>query len=166
MLEYLKIMGRYSHNGLKTRRCFLTISALFALAAVAVSRPIEASAEDSGSAEALQVLSKRCVSCHNAEKSSGGLDLTTRESAIEGGDTGTALVPGAVDRSYLFDRILAGEMPEGEALPKAEREVLRLWIAGGAQWKDALKAATRARAGGDWWSLQPIRFVAPPAVEG
>lgn len=166
MLEYLKIMGRYSHNGLKTRRCFLTISALFALAAVAVSRPIEASAEDSGSAEALQVLSKRCVSCHNAEKSSGGLDLTTRESAIEGGDTGTALVPGAVDRSYLFDRILAGEMPEGEALPKAEREVLRLWIAGGAEWKDALKASTRARAGGDWWSLQPIRFVAPPAVEG
>ena len=159
-------MGRYSHNGLKTRRCFLTISALFALAAVAVSRPIEASAEDSGSAEALQVLSKRCVSCHNAEKSSGGLDLTTRESAIEGGDTGTALVPGAVDRSYLFDRILAGEMPEGEALPKAEREVLRLWIAGGAEWKDALKASTRARAGGDWWSLQPIRFVAPPAVEG
>src|SRR4051794_8862960 len=45
------------------------------------------------------VLVEQCWKCHGAEKQSGGLRLDSRESILEGGDAGPAVVLGEPDRS-------------------------------------------------------------------
>jgi len=119
-------------------------------------------------AQIAPLLAARCLECHNATERKGGLDLTRRETALAGGDSGPALARGEVDASYLWERIAADEMPPKHPLPAGEREKLRAWIAGGAEWGadpiDRLRYTTVARAGYDWWSLQPVRRVEPPAV--
>ena len=57
------------------------------------------------------ILANQCVSCHGPEQKEGGLDLTRRASALYGGKSGTAIVPGEPDDSLLVDRIAEGEMP-------------------------------------------------------
>ena len=55
-----------------------------------------------------------CLSCHGADVQLAKLDLRTRESAIRGGDHGTALVPGNADQSKLF-RMISGPGRAGHA---------------------------------------------------
>ncbi len=38
-----------------------------------------------------ELLTKRCVGCHNPSDRKGGLDLSVRETALTGGDSGPAL---------------------------------------------------------------------------
>ncbi|MEX0715066.1 MAG: DUF1549 domain-containing protein [Planctomycetaceae bacterium] len=117
------------------------------------------------------ILARRCLECHNATHREGNLDLTRRDSALSGGDSGPALVPGNLDESFLWQRVVAGEMPpdDHEPLSRAEREVLQAWIAGGAKWGaepiDRFRFTTDARAGRDWWAFQPIERPEPPAVK-
>src|SRR4051794_15079299 len=48
-------------------------------------------AESKISAEAMRVLQRNCLGCHNAEKHKGGLNLSTREGALKGGDEGPVI---------------------------------------------------------------------------
>ncbi len=114
------------------------------------------------SREAEAILSSRCVSCHGPEKKKGGLDLTRRDSAMAGGETGAAIVPGRPAESLLVERVMAGEMPPQGELSKEEVATIRLWVESGASYSEA--AITPRRAGADWWSLRPIRRDSPPAL--
>ncbi len=64
-----------------------------------------------------------------------GLDLRSRESALAGGERGTALVPGSPEKSRLY-RLASGvdnpSMPPGKPLPADQLAKLRLWIEAGA----------------------------------
>ena len=40
------------------------------------------------------VIINNCTKCHGGVKQKGGLDLRTIESALEGGETDTSLIPG------------------------------------------------------------------------
>jgi Protein of unknown function (DUF1549)/Protein of unknown function (DUF1553)/Planctomycete cytochrome C len=99
------------------------------------------------------VLVDRCYSCHSrsAEKLKGNLFLDTREGALKGGDTGPAVTPGDLGRSLLIAAIARTNqdlaMPPKTALPDAERDILRRWVAMGAPWSQDPKA-TGAAAGG------------------
>jgi hypothetical protein len=62
--------------------------------------------------------------------------------------------------SLLLERLAAGEMPPSGALPKHQVEALRAWVTAGAPY--ATEPLTIPRAGGDWWSLRPIRRPDPP----
>ncbi|OYW18771.1 MAG: hypothetical protein B7Z55_10000, partial [Planctomycetales bacterium 12-60-4] len=60
-------------------------------------------------------------------------------------------------------------MPPDHPLSHAERLLLRDWILAGAPWAsgpiDPLRYTSDARAGYDWWSLQPLRRSdIPPSV--
>ena len=55
------------------------------------------------------LLRQRCVSCHNPKTKRGGLDLTTRETMLAGGDTGPALKPGAAADSLLIQMVAGAE---------------------------------------------------------
>ena len=92
----------------------------------------------------------------------GGLDLSSRHSAISGGTRGPALTPSDPSASLLLARVVADEMPPGAPLSGSDKEALRAWIAAGAPWKETL---TQRRAGRDWWSLQPLGRHEPPAAE-
>jgi mono/diheme cytochrome c family protein len=109
------------------------------------------------------VLAASCVRCHGAESRKGGLDLSTRTSALEGGDSGEAFDPGNPDESLIVEKIVDGEMPPKTSLKPEEVDALRAWIEAGATY--AAEPLAAPKAGADWWSLQPIVAEAPPTPD-
>jgi hypothetical protein len=114
------------------------------------------------------LLEQRCIRCHNEETRKAGLSLVSRESAIKGGESGTALEPGKPDGSLLIDMI-AGDKPlmpaQGEKLTPAQVTLFKNWIAEGATWPADRVLVERAPQRTNWWSLQPIRRPPLPAVK-
>lgn len=108
------------------------------------------------------LLSVRCASCHNPSKRSGGLDVTTRDSLLKGGDSGPAIVPGKLDESALLDMV-SGDEPEmpknSKRLSEPQLTDLRSWIEAGADWPAKVKVTA------DLWSLRPVERPDAPPVE-
>jgi hypothetical protein len=114
------------------------------------------------------LLERRCVSCHDATKKRGGLDLSGRAAALAGGEGGPVLVPGSAAKSRLW-QMVSGPKPRmprtGEKLTPGEAAQLRRWIDAGANWPAAVVLAARPDAGGEtWWSLRPLVRPAVPAT--
>ena len=83
----------------------------------------------------LPVLRQRCGSCHNADKKTAGLDVTTYTGIMAGGGSGEVITPGDASQSYLY-RVVTHEdeptmPPDGPPIPEAERQMLAAWIDGG-----------------------------------
>ena len=90
-------------------------------------------------AAVMPVLDKKCNSCHNPSKKKGGLDMTSAERLLEGGEDGAVWVSGNPEESLMLKRIhLPAEdedhmPPIGKAqLTKDEIAILRLFISSGA----------------------------------
>ena len=83
----------------------------------------------------LPVLRQRCGSCHNADKKTAGLDVTSFAAIMQGGGSGEVLVSGDAAKSYLFRVVNHDDEPkmppDAPPIPEAERTVLRAWIDGG-----------------------------------
>ncbi|WP_435008198.1 PSD1 and planctomycete cytochrome C domain-containing protein [Tundrisphaera lichenicola] len=109
-----------------------------------------------------EILADKCLGCHSDDPRKGGLDLTRRASALQGGENGPALVPGKAVESLLIERIEAGEMPPGRALKPEDLAAFRSWVESGATYEVEPLAARRA--GPNWWSLRPIARVEVPEV--
>jgi hypothetical protein len=121
------------------------------------------------------LLIAHCQECHSQEqkKTSGGLELDSREGWQRGGDSGEVIVPHQPDRSLL---ILAVEHASGvSAMPPSDHAAklepheiadLRRWIETGAvdprDSQSRLGGMTSEQAA-SWWSLQPIEH---PAIPG
>jgi Protein of unknown function (DUF1549)/Protein of unknown function (DUF1553)/Planctomycete cytochrome C len=148
----------------------LLLIALIALssAATAIAAPPAAKSQRFDRTVA-PLLAKRCLGCHSGAKPKGSLDLSRRTTALKGGDGGKVLVPGNAAKSVLWQRIRDNEMPPKKPLPKAERELLKRWIDAGANWGtdpiDPFRFTTDARAGYDWWSLQPVKRPSVPQLQ-
>ena len=116
--------------------------------------------------EVAPLLSRRCLGCHNASDLKGELDLSRRETALDG----LIVAPGDPDSSLLWEYVEADLMPPDEALPDVEKQKLRTWIERGAPWGtdpiDPFRHTSDARAGYDWWSLRPISRPEPPNLGG
>ena len=118
------------------------------------------------------ILARRCVDCHNPSELPGDLDLTTHLGAMKGGESGSTVVPGEPDESYLVEMISSGQMPP-EAAPKLTPEEvghITTWIRDGAKWPEKraisqYEFSTDKRAGRDWWSLQPVKKPQVPQIE-
>src|SRR5262249_20974714 len=86
---------------------------------------------------------------HNPEKHKGGLNLTTREAALKGGEEGPVIAPKNADKSKLITVLSAAadpHMPPKKQLKPAEIDLLKKWIAGGAAWdQQALAKASAPR---------------------
>ena len=91
------------------------------------------------------LLANKCFACHgrDAEHREGGLRLDEREAALKGGDSGEAAIAAAQpEKSELIRRIMTSDddarMPpptSKKELTAAEKELLRKWIAEGAEYK-------------------------------
>jgi WD40 repeat protein/mono/diheme cytochrome c family protein len=91
-------------------------------------------------ARALHLLKVNCQSCHNAEKRKGGLDLSTREALLKGGDEGAVVVEGRPEESTLITSLAADadpHMPPKKQLTDEHIAVLAGWLRAGAPWGDA-----------------------------
>lgn len=115
------------------------------------------------------LLAQRCLNCHSGDETKGNLDLSSREKAMAGGESGPVIVPGNADESLLWQHVESDEMPPKKPLAAEDKVRIRAWIAGGAVWGtetiDPFRYTTDSRAGLDWWSLKPIQNSKPPAAD-
>jgi hypothetical protein len=105
------------------------------------------------------ILAAKCLSCHSAERRSGGLSLAAYADALEGGRSGAAIRPGSSTESLLMMRVI-GEvgppMPLGRpALSPGEIATIRRWIDEGAR-----ETVTSAPAEPKWEA--PLALARPP----
>ena len=91
------------------------------------------------------ILAAKCLSCHSAERRSGGLSLASYADALEGGRSGAAIRPGNAAESLLVRRLIgdvAPSMPlKMPALSAGEIATIRTWIDEGARETIAAPAA-------------------------
>ena len=85
------------------------------------------------------VLRSRCLSCHNDDRQRGGLNLSTYQATLAGGETAPAVQPGNAEASELYYRITLARdhesfMPaEGKTpLTDMQTQVIGWWIDAGA----------------------------------
>ncbi len=96
------------------------------------------------------ILEQNCVSCHNAEKSKGDLNIATKADAFSTGDNAPNIIPHDLEKSGLYalttleadDDDLMPPKKSGGPLKKEQVALLRSWVEQGAVWpeKVTLKA--------------------------
>jgi len=121
-----------------------------------------------------------CLECHGPDDAKGGLVLTSRDAALKALKSGDrAVVPGKIEESALITRTLSSDPDEmmppkkKQKRPKtAEIELLKKWIASGAEWsvhwayRPIAKSAPMARGGDAQSAANPIdRFVRAQLAE-
>ena len=108
------------------------------------------------------ILAAKCLTCHSAERRSGGLSLASYADVLEGGRNGAAVRPGDGEGSLLVRRMtgeVAPVMPLGlPALSAGEIAVIRGWISEGAR-----ETLTSAAARPKWEA--PLALVRPPVPD-
>ena len=123
------------HRGLGAASVLLTASASPATAAVDFEKQI------------WPILEAKCVECHKApyeengriKKPKSGLRLDAAWAILQGSENGAILKPGDADGSYLYEVTILPEdddmfmPPKGDPLTTEERDLLKQWIADGAE---------------------------------
>lgn len=111
------------------------------------------------------ILTAKCIACHGALKQESSLRLDTAALAIQGGDSGPALIAGKPEESLILARVSAADaaelMPpegEGEKLKPEQFELLKAWIAQGAV---APEEVTPADPRSHWAYQIPVRPAVP-----
>ncbi len=112
------------------------------------------------------LLEANCVKCHNPQLRRGGLDLSTREGLLRGGDTGPVVVSGDAKSSVLYKRVSHLEQPSmpfgGQKLPDSAIGQIAQWINSGAPY-DAPLAVGKAAL--NHWAFQAPRRAPVPEVK-
>ncbi|MFM7148711.1 MAG: PSD1 and planctomycete cytochrome C domain-containing protein [Gemmataceae bacterium] len=84
------------------------------------------------------LLRERCYACHGSLQQKAGLRLDTVALALQGGDSGPALIAGNVHDSAILERIVSKVPsrlmpPEGSPLTPEQVAAIRVWIQQGAK---------------------------------
>lgn len=155
----------------------LTATGLLFFSAIIVplARPLSTIASAPGNDSLFEqkiapLLARHCLECHTTTNREGGLDLSQKESALAGGDSGLAIAPRNLDQSLLWEHVSSDSMPKDRPpLSSDDKSLLKAWINAGAPWAldtiDPFAYSSPNRAGYDWWSLQPVRKLARPPVQ-
>ena len=101
------------------------------------------------------LLSRHCLECHDSSTHEGGLDLSRKDAALAGGESGRVIVAGKAAESLLWEYVESDTMPENRPpLSPAEKALLRKWLDDGAVWSlnliDPAIYAHDRRAGENW----------------
>lgn len=75
------------------------------------------------------VLGPSCLRCHASNNAKTSLDMSTYENLMSSG----VVNPGKPDESFIYQRVAAGEMPPDSSITMAQIQILKKWIAEGAQ---------------------------------
>jgi hypothetical protein len=150
-------------------RSLFNRAALFALAACTLGR----AAPESNGAEFFEktvrpLFAQRCLPCHAAgEHPAGGLSLDSRESLLQGGSRGPAIVAGRPEESLLIRALRQTSnlrMPPGGKLGDAEIAILANWVLMGAPWASA-RALQSEKTKATFWAFIPPKDPAIPLVK-
>jgi cytochrome c553 len=148
---------------------FVTRRLLVLLAGVAVAAPVcgQSPSEDHFEKRVRPLLAARCVRCHGAEKTRGGLRLDSAKGIAKGGNSGPVVVAGKPEKSLLIDAVRQTgdlKMPPKEKLQEREVADLAVWIKAGAAWPGPAIAGA-IPAANSFWAFQPVKPVEPPPVQ-
>ena len=116
-----------------------------------------------------------CSKCHG-EAATSGLRVDSRETLLQGGRRGPAIIPNDPDGSLLIQAVRQTgdlKMPKGGKLTPEEVQNLTEWVKMGAPWPKSkpiiatttsapYKISAEQRA---FWSFQPLKMPATPAVK-
>lgn len=88
-----------------------------------------------------------CMRCHSGNNPRGGYNMTTFEQLLTDGDSGSTIVPGDPNSSYIVDLVLRQDpikMPAGNqtAIKRSQAVALETWIKEGAKFDGADPKAT------------------------
>jgi hypothetical protein len=115
------------------------------------------------------LLEKNCLPCHNTKVKQGGLDLSTRESALKGSEHGPVVVVGKPEDSRLYKlvaRISEPGMPfKSPKLPDASIAKIAEWIKTGFSYGTEPASADGvdlAEVRKHWAFRKPVQPAAPP----
>ncbi|MCC6509154.1 MAG: DUF1549 domain-containing protein, partial [Pirellulaceae bacterium] len=135
------------------------------------------------------LLHEHCLECHDAETQEGKLRLDHRLGWQQGGQSGSAIVPGQPEQSLLIQAVRHADkdlkMPPDARLSLEDIALLTQWVETGAvdpraidpsaiDPSDVATRATRSASDSwddefqqrlDWWSLKPLANVEPPMVD-
>ncbi|MFM8474845.1 MAG: DUF1553 domain-containing protein [Planctomycetaceae bacterium] len=117
-----------------------------------------------------------CHECHSGSRLKGQLNLESRQSLLQGGESGPAIVPGDPDASLLIQAVRYDglEMPPDRRLPEAKVRHLEAWIRQQAPWPDTGTPAAANRRplptqvteeDRRHWAFQPPRATLPADVQ-
>ena len=121
-----------------------------------------ASGDQLWSAHVEPLLKEHCIECHNPTKAKSGLDLTSLQAILRGGERGAAVIPGRAEDSnlYTFLRSEADpHMPPGKRKKLADDEVALL-----RQWIENLAASTIAPTATNWAATNYAAASAKPRI--
>lgn len=131
MTDYSKVG---SMNRLNTLLKVVTVLCLLGLATSAVGQ--EKAKKVTYDDQVQAIFRQKCFSCHNPDKKSSGLDLSTYTNLMQGGSSGDVIEPGSADDSYLFMLVTHDSEPfMPPKSPKIADEMIttiKNWIDGGA----------------------------------
>ncbi len=139
--------------------CFAKFSLpFFALGAISINTPLQAAVNFEK--EILPFLEAKCFSCHKAPHTEDGklkkpkadLRLDAPWAMLKGAESGPALVPGDLGKSYMYAVVTLPKdddmfmPPKGDPLTESEIKKLKGWIEGGADfggWKGNSEGAPK-----------------------
>lgn len=126
------------------------------------------------------ILAAKCQKCHSADAQVAGLDLSSAEGFVRGGESGALVNKEKPEESRLLKVIGYNDslkMPPSGKLKDEEIEAMTHWVKMGAPWPGNAPAAAakswpknssvRAFTNEEknWWAFQPMRDYAPPQVK-
>ncbi|HEV8378151.1 MAG TPA: DUF1553 domain-containing protein [Tepidisphaeraceae bacterium] len=124
------------------------------------------------------IFQRSCIKCHGPEKQKGGLRLDRPREPFGSLDSGKqAIIPAKPDQSELIRRITTTDPddrmpPKSDPLSANEIQLLRAWIAQGANWPESKIAGPTTRPemivtaeDRQHWSYLPLHRVEPPTVK-
>jgi len=142
-------------------------ASIFVTLAAALALP-HAVAQQAGNlfAERIRpILAKNCLACHSGPGKQSGLDLSTREGLLKGGDNGAAVVAGDPEASRLYQLISHKTEPampfKGAKLAAEDIAQIADWIKAGTPYDEPLKASAAAP---DHWAFKVPKRPPTPVV--
>ena len=120
----------------------LAVSALLFAAVVGYLTLVRGSDKVDYSTQVKPILNKHCIACHGGVKKASGFSLLFRDEALAKTKSGKpAILPGDPDHSEFIARLTSKDPEErmplkADPLKKEEIEILKKWVAQGAEWGD------------------------------
>lgn len=142
--------------------------------------PVQAAQEEFFEKKIRPIFANNCQRCHNSKAKVAGLDLTTAEAFLRGGDSGPVINKEKPEESLLLKVIgYDGEMkmPPSGKLKVHEIAALTEWVRMGAPWPGAVQSVASENwpknssvrpftdEENSFWSYQPVKDAAPPTVK-
>jgi len=117
--------------------------------------------------EIVPILRMHCAQCHAGDHRKGGFSFNTQVELLQGSENGPVINVGKSETSKLIEAITSeteGERmpPDGPRLSKAEIDLLKRWVEGGAMWEHGFAFKTPAYEP----PLKPRKPELPPVQNG